>query len=172
MKVPSSVNGWLYGELIKSFTMVPPHGPVGDTFDRWNVNAVVHALAMNAPNLEDLNLSNCSQVVDAPISQVARHCTKLQKLNLNRCDLVSSYGVLELAKYGGANLTILNLNRPLLSQRTLITDEAVYALVKKTPRLMELRLRNIDLLTDRTVVEIAQTAGANLLAVDLRYFNS
>jgi F-box and leucine-rich repeat protein GRR1 len=165
--IPSKVNDWVYGHLIKSFTLVAPHGPAAEGFEQWNIDEVVSMLALSCPKLEDLNLSGCTQVTDQSLCLVANHCSKLQKLNLNRCDLVSSTTVYELAK-GCTELVILNLSRPLLSQQTVIVDDSILALVQRTPKLMELRLRNCDLLSDRTVIEMTQTCGSNLRALDLR----
>ena len=165
--VPSPVNSWHFGSLLISFTLIPPHGPGCDAFAKWDLDAIVTTLAVTCPKLKDLNLSNCTQVTDASLVVVARHCKKLERLNLNRCDLVSTTTVMELAQNEN-NLVVLNLSRPLLNQRTVIEDAAISALVKTTPHLMELRLRNCDLLTDKTVLEMAETCGKNLRALDLR----
>jgi hypothetical protein len=122
---------------------------------------------MCCPNLEELNLSNCNQVTDRSITTLASHATKLRKLNLNRCDLVTSVAVSALAN-AKVDLTALNLSRPLLHKRMWIQDEALLSLLQTTPNLQELRLRNCDLVTDTTIIEMAKACGKNLLALDLR----
>jgi hypothetical protein len=109
---------------------------------------------------------------------LAQHCPNLQRLNLNRCDLISTLTVQEFAKQlatkaeregiDSLNLTVLNLSRPLLNQRTSISDESIASLLRVTPKLMELRLRNCEHVSDRTVIEMAKTCGKSLLALDLR----
>jgi hypothetical protein len=167
MLIPSAVNGWVYGELIKSFTVIQSHGLGAEAFERWNLDFLVSLIAISCPNLEELNLSNCTQVTDKSMTLIARHCRKLTKLNLNRCDMISSITVQELA-IGCSQLVLLNLSRPLMSPRMIISDESLLNVVSANPKLMELRIRNCELVSDRTVAEMTRIGGTNIRALDLR----
>lgn len=124
-------------------------------------------LAISCPKLEELNLSTCVRVTDKSIVLIARSCPRLRKLNLNRCDLISSVSVSAIAEYC-RELAVVNLSRPLLQQKTCISDDSIYDLVTKSKNLMELRLRNCEMVTDRTVVAMALNNGHSLRALDLR----
>jgi F-box and leucine-rich repeat protein GRR1 len=161
------VNGWIYGEIIKTFTLIPPHGSDATNFDAVDVDFLVGVLALSCPKLEELNLSSCVRVTDKSMVLIAKNCPKLRKLNLNRCDLISSVSVSAIAEYCN-ELLVVNLSRPLLQQKTNISDESIFELVTKSKNLMELRLRNCELVTDRTVIALAMHNGNSLRALDLR----
>jgi hypothetical protein len=153
--------------LIKSFALVPPHGPCSEPFSTWNIDQIVTAIALSCPNLEDLNLNSCSQVTDKSLILLARHCRNLRKLNLNRCDLVSDLTLVELAR-NCRKLEIVNINRPLKDPRLNVSDAALAAVVREKPNITEIRMRNCDSLTDSTVAQLAISSGKKLKAVDLR----
>lgn len=166
--IPSPVNSWKFGELMRSFSVVQPHGPGSEAFQKWDLDFLVSLIAISCPYLEDLNLSNCSQITDKSLTLIARHCKHLKKLNLNRCDLISSSAIEELAS-GCKKLKIINLSRPLLNPKRQISDESLSALVVANPEIMELRLRNCEKVSDDTIIAMAKTCGKNLRALDLSW---
>ena len=50
--------GWIYGELIRSITLVPPHSTTGNCFEPWDVDYLVTMIAVTCPKLADLNLDS------------------------------------------------------------------------------------------------------------------
>ncbi|KAI3655112.1 hypothetical protein MP228_000492 [Amoeboaphelidium protococcarum] len=168
VQIPSPVNGWIYGQMIKSIYLTPSHGSNTESFMKQNLDFLVSLVAISCPQIESLTLSNCSQITDRSMVLIAKHCRKLKILNLNRCDLVSTESVEELAR-GCTKLEVLNLSRPLMNPRTQIADEAIAAVVQANPNLKELRLRNCERLSDDTVIKIAQSTQQNLLALDLSW---
>lgn len=173
-------NSKILGKRIQAFTILSPHNTSSPPFEQWNLNGVVRALSDVCSNLQELNLSNCSQVSDKSMVSLVSRCHKLQRVNLNRCDMVSSATIYAMAQMfattrsalrnPGLGLTVLNLSRPLISQKSVIDDASVRALLKYAPNLQELRLRNCDLVRDDTIILMSKTCGKSLLALDLRYF--
>lgn len=140
--------------MIRSVSLIPTHGVQPDVFKTWNLDFLVSLIAISCPQLEDLILSNCTQVSDKSMLLVGRHCKNLKRLNLNRCDRVSSLSIDALAQTCH-KLVMLNLSRPLLHPASQLKDESILRLVKANSGLKELRLRNCELVTDKTVIELS-----------------
>eukprot|EP00158_Paraphelidium_tribonemae_P005335 Partr_v1_DN27286_c0_g1_i2_m38760 putative F-box and leucine-rich repeat protein 7 len=157
-----------YGRSIRSISLVPPHTCSGIDFEDWNIDNVVSIIALTCPKLEDLNLANCFSLTDKPMIRIAQRCPKLKKLNLNRCDLVTDLSLYAFAE-NFTQLEMLNLSRPLMSSRTHLSDRAMQAVFAKNPLLKEVRIRNCEMTTDSTLIQLGKTCGKSMRALDLSW---
>ena len=115
------------------------------------------------PNLLSLNLTDCSNITDLSVSEVARRCSKLHTLNL------SSYGSYI------TDLSVSEVARRCSKLHTLdlegcwkITDASVSEVARLCSKLHTLNLRWCESITDASVSEVARRCS-KLHTLNLRW---
>ncbi|DBA00529.1 TPA: hypothetical protein N0F65_006433 [Lagenidium giganteum] len=108
-------------------------------------DATLHAIAAQCHKLEELRLSNCSEITDIGVEALTASCRTLRKLDLNNCGLVTDRGIRAVAAHA-QRLESLNL-----SWCMNITDKGLVALAQNCEGLAELRLVWCTQLTDAAV---------------------
>jgi F-box and leucine-rich repeat protein GRR1 len=100
------------------------------------------------PNLESLVLSGVPDTTDRTIVSITSTATNLQGIDLSNCRQVTDVGVLELAT-NSLPLQWIQLNGVVG-----LTDPSISAIAKSCPRLVELELCDLPLLTALSVRDI------------------
>lgn len=108
----------------------------------------LYELAKLGALLRYLSVAKCDQVSDAGLKVIARRCYKLRYLNVRGCEAVSDDAITVLAR-SCARLRALDIGK------CDVSDAGLRALAESCPNLKKLSLRNCDLVTDRGIQLIA-----------------
>ena len=119
------------------------------------------AFANNCPNILEIDLHQCAQIGNAPITSLLAQGKCLRELRLANCDLIDDKAFLDLPAKTFDHLRILDM-----TSCTHITDVAVKKIIEAAPRLRNLVLAKCRLITDAAVHAIARL-GKNLHYVHL-----
>ncbi|KAF5390708.1 hypothetical protein D9757_002645 [Collybiopsis confluens] len=95
----------------------------------------------NAPHLETAILTGVPDITDRTVVLLAENASNLQSIDLSGCQQLSDVGILELASKS-LSLQCIKLNGVIT-----LTDPSVSAIAKSLPRLMELELAGLPLLS-------------------------
>lgn len=109
-------------------------------------------------NLEKLNLNWCYAISDQGLC-VLPQLKSLKWLSLWSCEHVSDAGLQCLAE-------ILTLDTLQLPEFAAITDKGVCDLLKRAESLKEIRIANLDEITDRTIFAIAESRGLQRISIE------
>jgi F-box/leucine-rich repeat protein 2/20 len=117
----------------------------------------IKRFASICPNLQLLDVSNCSCISDEGIVEVLT-CCKIVHLNLSYCHKVNLHGL----NFEVPTLEVLNLSR------TRIDDKTLYAISKRVSRLLQLNLEGCFLVTAKGVKQVIENC-TQLKEINLRY---
>nr|CAD7446888.1 unnamed protein product [Timema bartmani] len=108
----------------------------------------LYELAKLGANLRYLSVAKCDQVSDAGLKVIARRCYKLRYLNARGCEAVSDDAITVLAR-SCPRLRALDIGK------CDVSDAGLRALAESCPNLKKLSLRSCDLVTNRGVQCVA-----------------
>eukprot|EP01052_Picozoa_sp_SAG31_P036131 SAG31_NODE_4464_length_3212_cov_1.240283_3_plen_287_part_00 len=104
----------------------------------------IESLALNTPNLQDIEITGCCNVTGRAVSDLLIHCPQLRKLSLVSCDAFVNCAI-------PANAFFHNLQALQLQNCGYTTDSAVRTLVQRCPELSDLNLYGCYSLSDEAV---------------------
>ncbi|KAG0005865.1 hypothetical protein BGZ80_000894 [Entomortierella chlamydospora] len=113
------------------------------------------SLATFFPNLVSLNLSQTSGVTDLAVALIVDKCQYLETINLSYCRLVTDLGLLSVAKFCRRNLRVLHLTGNLK-----MTDVSLIAVAKYCPQIEKLYLSECSQITDAPIEWIARSSSS------------
>lgn len=122
----------------------------------------VHAFAENCPNILEIDLHQCAQIGNGPITSLLVKGNCLRELRLASCELIDDNAFLSIS----SNRTFEHLRILDLTSCARLTDAAVQKIVDVAPRLRNLVLQKCRLITDVAIHAIARL-GKNLHYVHL-----
>ncbi len=126
----------------------------------------IRSLAINCPNLSEVNFSNCHNITDIAIKALASGCPNLSKIDLSYCSKITDIGIKELA-IGCPNLSKINLlTTGICVDGCEITDMGIKALANGCPNLSEVNLFSRREITD-VAIEVLASGCPNLSEVNL-----
>lgn len=108
----------------------------------------IYELAKLGAALRYLSVAKCDQVSDAGLKVIARRCYKLRYLNARGCEAVSDDSITVLAN-SCPRLRALDIGK------CDVSDAGLRALAESCPNLKKLSLKNCDMITDRGIEYIA-----------------
>lgn len=108
----------------------------------------LYELAKLGATLRYLSVAKCDQVSDAGLKVIARRCYKLRYLNCRGCEAVSDDSIIMLA-HSCARIRALDIGK------CDVSDAGLHALAESCPNLKKISLRNCDMITDRGIQCIA-----------------
>lgn len=108
----------------------------------------LYELAKLGATLRYLSVAKCDRVSDAGLKVIARRCYKLRYLNARGCEAVSDDSITVLAR-SCPRLRALDIGK------CDVSDTGLHALAESCPNLKKISLRNCDMITDRGVQCIA-----------------
>lgn len=122
----------------------------------------IHAFADNCPNILEIDLHECGQIGNGPVTSLLAKGNCLRELRLASCDLIDDDAFLTLPSGKiFEHLRILDL-----TSCSLLTDAAVQKIIDVAPRLRNLVLAKCRNITDIAVNAISKL-GKNLHYVHL-----
>jgi F-box/leucine-rich repeat protein 2/20 len=110
-------------------------------------------ISKGCPNIQNLNLSYCSNITDESIIKIAEMCKNMQNLDLYGCDGVTDLSIIRVAEMS-PNLQCLNLYGCLG-----ITDVSVIRISQMCPNMQNLNLGWCNI-TDESINRIAEGCPA------------
>lgn len=119
-------------------------------------NAIL-AFAENCPNILEIDLHQCRQIANDPITALLKNGQSLRELRLANCELISDGAFLNLP----LNQTYEHLRILDLTSCARLTDQAIEKIIDVAPRLRNLVFAKCRNLTDLAVNAIAKL-GKNL----------
>lgn len=122
----------------------------------------IQAFADNCRNILEIDLHECIEVTNAPITSLFAQGRALRELRLANCELINDGAFLSLP----ANQTYENLRILDLTACTRLTDAAVQKIIEVTPRLRNVVLAKCRNITDAAVFAISKL-GKNLHYIHL-----
>lgn len=108
----------------------------------------LYELAKLGSTLRYLSVAKCDQVSDAGLKVIARRCYKLRYLNARGCEAVGDDSIIMLA-HSCARLRALDIGK------CDVSDAALHALAESCPNLKKISLKNCDMITDRGIQCVA-----------------
>lgn len=141
-------------------TAIPKQLKLNDC-DQLNDSAVV-AFADNCPNILEIDLHQCSNIGNEPVTALLSKGRSLRELRLANCDLIDDGAFLSLP----SNKVYEHLRILDLTSCTRLTDRAVEKIIDAAPRLRNLVLAKCSNITDTAVYSISRL-GKNLHYVHL-----
>lgn len=115
------------------------------------------AFAQNCPNILEIDLHQCKQIEDEPITELVKSGQTLRELRLANCELISDSAFLSLPN----NRVYEHLRILDLTSCSRLTDFAVEKIISVAPRLRNLVFAKCRNLTDAAVNSISKL-GKNL----------
>ncbi|KAF9990712.1 Transcription factor COE1 [Mortierella antarctica] len=116
------------------------------------------SLATFFPNLISLNLSRTSGVTDTAIALIVDKCQYLETINLSYCRQLTDLGLFSVAKFCRRNLRVLHLTGNLK-----MTNASLLAVAKHCPQIEKLYLGECSQITDSAVEWIARSCSSTSL---------
>ena len=98
-------------------------------------------LARLGPKLRYLSAAKCHRITDRGVSAVAKHCYKLRYLNVRGCEAVSDRSLETLARN-------CNKLRSLDIGKCDVTDSGLIQIAEKIPSLRKLSVRGCEMISD------------------------
>ena len=129
--------------------------------NQLNDEAVI-AFAEHCPNILEIDLHQCRQIGNEPVTRLLAKGQSLRELRLAGCDLIDDTAFLSLP----SNRTYEHLRILDLTSCQELTDRAVEKIIDVAPRLRNLVLAKCRRITDAAVYSIARL-GKNLHYVHL-----
>ena len=108
----------------------------------------LYELAKLGPNLRYLSVAKCDQISDAGVKQIARLCYKLRYLNVRGCEAVSDEAIEMLAR-SCSRLRSLDLGK------CDVTDVGLKMLSENCPNLKKLSVKSCEMVSDRGIQCVA-----------------
>lgn len=124
-------------------------------------NAIL-AFAEHCPNILEIDLHQCNQIGNSPVTALLSKGNCLRELRLASCDLIDDHAFLSLP----SNKTFEHLRILDLTSCARLTDAAVQKIIDAAPRLRNLVLAKCRNITDASVYAISGL-GKNLHYVHL-----
>ncbi|KAF9183246.1 hypothetical protein BGZ51_004168 [Haplosporangium sp. Z 767] len=116
---------------------------------------ILKSLAIFFPNLVSLNLCRASGVTDTAVALIVDKCQYLETINLSYCRQLTDLGLFSVAKFCRRNLRVLHLTGNLK-----MTNASLLAVAKHCPRIEKLFLGECSQITDSAVEWIARSCSS------------
>ncbi|KNA24859.1 hypothetical protein SOVF_011730 [Spinacia oleracea] len=107
-------------------------------------NECLEKIAFSCPNLELLDVSDCSSITRKGIGEIIRNCTGLRHLQMNGCGMIKSLGM-------DAKLRKLQVLR---ASGSGLNDDGLMMIAKKCPALLYLDVMGCSGITSKGVKEV------------------
>lgn len=125
-------------------------------------NESLKTLAKHCPNLKRIDLHGCSNIDGTALFELSQSCQNLQDLDLSYCNGLRKHPHHEYFWTLPMSLTSLSLCGVLLDDETLLVEA-----IQRLKRLKRIRLSGVTALNDKTLDQILQHIGKNLISLDL-----
>ncbi|KAG0213896.1 hypothetical protein BGX28_003320 [Mortierella sp. GBA30] len=116
------------------------------------------SLATFFPNLVSINLSRTSGVTDTAVALIVDKCQYLETINLSYCRQLTDLGLFSVAKFCRRNLRVLHLTGNLK-----MTNASLLAVAKHCPRIEKLYLGECSQITDAALEWIVRSSSSTSL---------
>ncbi|CAL5210470.1 unnamed protein product [Lathyrus oleraceus] len=150
--------GVLNSNSFEDFVVSPQLKSLSLTHSSWLRDESIKMFASIFPNLQFLNLSNCTNISEEGIFHVLRRCCKIRLLNLASCLQVKLHGM----NFEVPQLKVLNLSN------TNVDDETLCVVSKNCSRLLQLILQNCDDITKEGIKHVLNNC-TQLREINLMY---
>ncbi|KAG0232348.1 Dynein regulatory complex subunit 6 [Mortierella sp. GBA43] len=119
---------------------------------------LLKSLATFFPTLVSLNLARTSGVTDTAVALIVDRCQYLESINLSYCRQLTDLGLFSVAKFCRRNLRTLNLTGNLK-----MTNGSLVAVAKHCPQIERLFLAECSQITDSALEWIARSNSSTCL---------